>query len=386
MALHKSLLKDDIHSIVAFTYADEATRLAATGFVASDLYKVARQLSNSYLYLLVSISPIVWVDVGNAAVTGLNKVEVKIFKASPGTLNVGQAVYAASWNESVDRALCELAKADSFSTMPVCGIVSQQATDSVEGIITLLGVLHDLDTSSLVAGTPTYLSAATAGLVTTTPPSGPYVVQALGVCLKSHATQGHLGVNILSYRAIQYTTPPAALGSAACGTSNVASASDHVHAHGTQNGGTLHAAAGAEAGFMSAADKTKLDALVFGTGYQAAASDGRSTTTSDVFQDKTTLTTPALTGTYRIGWSAFVDHSTSSSSDEVQLYNVTDAVVVGVIFNWRPSINTERRSVSGFAEIVFTGAAKTFTIQYRSVSGTATAGIQAAKIELWRVS
>jgi len=387
MALHKSLLIGDIHSIVAFTYANETLRLAATGFVASDLYKIARQLDNGFMYLLVSVSPVVWVDVGNASVEQLNKVEIKIFKASSGTLAVGQAVYAASWDVATDHALCELAKANSASTMPVCGIVSQQATDSVEGKVLLLGILHDLDTSSLVAPDPTYLSAATAGLVTTTAPSGPYVVQALGVCLRSHATTGHLGVNILSYRAIQYTTPPASLGTAACGTSNQMSASDHVHAHGNQNGGTLHAAASAEAGFMSAADKTKLNGLGnFGRDYQSAASDGRSTTTSDVFQDKTTLTTPALTGTYRIGWTAVVDHSISSSSDEERLYNETDAAVVGATINWRPSISSEVRHVSGFAEIVFTGAAKTFKIQYRSVNGAATAAIQAAKIEFWRVS
>jgi hypothetical protein len=126
--------------------------------------------------------------------------------------------------------------------------------------------------------------------------------------------------------------------------------------------------------------------VVFGKNYQAAASDSRATTTSDVFQTKTTLTTPALTGTYRIGWTAVIDLSTSSSNVEAQLYNDTDAVIVGALIVWRGTINQERACVHGFSEITFTGAAKKFYIQYRSVNGTATAAIAAAKIELWRIS
>jgi hypothetical protein len=48
----------------------------------------------------------------------------------------------------------------------------------------------------------------------------------------------------------------------AAGTSTSFSAADHVHAHGSLGGGTTHAVAtGASAGFLSATDKTKLDAL-----------------------------------------------------------------------------------------------------------------------------
>lgn len=57
---------------------------------------------------------------------------------------------------------------------------------------------------------------------------------------------------------------PVSVGSAnAAGTATTIVRSDHVHAHGNQAGGTLHSAAttGA-AGFLSAADKTKLDGTV----------------------------------------------------------------------------------------------------------------------------
>ena len=68
-------------------------------------------------------------------------------------------------------------------------------------------------------------------------------------------------------------TTPAAVGTAAAGSSSLGSRSDHVHAHGDQAGGTLHADATTSVdGFMSAADKTKLDGmqagLQFGTRVQ----------------------------------------------------------------------------------------------------------------------
>lgn len=60
---------------------------------------------------------------------------------------------------------------------------------------------------------------------------------------------------------------PEDIGTADEGVAEEASRADHVHAHGNQLGGSLHAnvvAAGA-AGFMTGADKTKLDGMFMGT-------------------------------------------------------------------------------------------------------------------------
>jgi hypothetical protein len=57
-------------------------------------------------------------------------------------------------------------------------------------------------------------------------------------------------------------TAPMNVGVTNAGVSGAAARGDHVHAHGNQAGGSLHAVAtGATAGFMSATDKTKLDAI-----------------------------------------------------------------------------------------------------------------------------
>lgn len=61
------------------------------------------------------------------------------------------------------------------------------------------------------------------------------------------------------------STTPEDVGSAAVGAATTAARADHVHAHGDQAGGSLHAAATTvDAGFMSAADKSKLDGVAAG--------------------------------------------------------------------------------------------------------------------------
>jgi len=73
------------------------------------------------------------------------------------------------------------------------------------------------------------------------------------ILLDAPATQVVVGTDLSD-------TAPLPLGTAAAGTSVDGARADHVHAHGDQTGTTLHAAATTSAaGFMSGADKTKLD-------------------------------------------------------------------------------------------------------------------------------
>lgn len=52
------------HGIPNWQYADTAERLAATGFIASDVTKWARQLDDNTIWMLTDESPITWVQVG----------------------------------------------------------------------------------------------------------------------------------------------------------------------------------------------------------------------------------------------------------------------------------------------------------------------------------
>ncbi|MNX55070.1 hypothetical protein D3C86_858180 [compost metagenome] len=72
--------------------------------------------------------------------------------------------------------------------------------------------------------------------------------------------------------ALSDTAPPAIASAGAVGTAATAARGDHTHAHGNQGGGALHAAAtSSTAGFMPAADKTKLDGITLATAPTANA-------------------------------------------------------------------------------------------------------------------
>lgn len=124
---------------------------------------------------------------------------------------------------------------------------------------------------------------------------------------------------------------------------------------------------------------------IFGRDYQKASSAARSTTTSTTFQNKAQIVTPALTGTYRVAWSAIVDHSSTVNEVESRLYNVTDAADLTGTDIFQPKAALIRHSVGGVAEVVFAGASKTLEVQWR-VAGAGTAAIANAHVELWRVA
>jgi len=87
------------------------------------------------------------------------------------------------------------------------------------------------------------------------------------------------------------TTTPADIGTAAVGTGTTAARSDHVHGHGNQTGGSLHSIATTGTnGFMSSADKTKLDGIASGATNTALSS---STPASVGAQSAGTATTAA---------------------------------------------------------------------------------------------
>lgn len=93
------------------------------------------------------------------------------------------------------------------------------------------------------------------------------------------------------------TEAPVSVGTAnAEGTAQSFSRSDHVHAHGNQAGGSLHSVATTStAGFMSATDKTKLDALNTKSGRIAAV-----TFTGNPKKATVTFVTPFPSANYSV--------------------------------------------------------------------------------------
>jgi hypothetical protein len=100
--------------------------------------------------------------------------------------------------------------------------------------------------------------------------------------------------------------------------------------------------------------------------------------------NKLTLTTPALTGTFRIRWGALLDNTNVSSTTRARLWNNTAGAMLGQENVVRHGATTERQRVGGEYDVVFTGAAKTFILQF--MADTNTAGCSDAFLEFYRVS
>lgn len=127
------------------------------------------------------------------------------------------------------------------------------------------------------------------------------------------------------------------------------------------------------------------DAGEFGKDYQAAVSEGTSTTTSASFQTKVTLTTGALTGTYLVSWQAELTINSTIARFQARLYNNTDAAEL--CFHDAPAVTSGAyKLVSGFALVTFAGASKTLLLQYASQGGFSTVTIRRARMTLVKVS
>ncbi len=62
MSLHKNVSAADVHIAQSLVYADDTARLAATGFVAGDVGRLAFVTATKKLWALVGYSPIAWND------------------------------------------------------------------------------------------------------------------------------------------------------------------------------------------------------------------------------------------------------------------------------------------------------------------------------------
>lgn len=120
--------------------------------------------------------------------------------------------------------------------------------------------------------------------------------------------------------------------------------------------------------------------------YQSEIEVTRDTTSSTGLVTKIVMTTPALTGTYRVSWSCAVDMDTDTQIVGVQLSNITDGGTVGTARTRRLRNPGDRQTESSIGLVVFTGGVKQFRLQWLSGSAVAVAGISDAVIELWRVA
>jgi len=101
----------------------------------------------------------------------------------------GKVVYINGFDVTSGRPTVALAQADDVATADPVGITTSAMGDDVEGIVTTMGFLNDLDTSSFSEGDPIFLSTTTAGEFTNTKST---LVVPLGFVTKVDASTGQI--------------------------------------------------------------------------------------------------------------------------------------------------------------------------------------------------
>lgn len=135
--------------------------------------------------------PHVYDTQGNAIEITRDNVTI-VKNTSGGTINKGQVVYVTGSTGAVPTV--SLAKADSSATMPAFGIMYENASNNAFGRMLILGNLENFDLSAFSNGQLLYVSAATAGALTATPPAYPNFAQTIGTVLNNGVGNGVLDV------------------------------------------------------------------------------------------------------------------------------------------------------------------------------------------------
>lgn len=235
MAIHKDLKLSELHAVDAFQYPTQIAREAAA-VTAADIGKVAIQLDNESVWILVSVEPTVWEELTSKVLEGEVVAKTRRIIAGGGLTGDGDL--------SADRTLAVGSPPDGSIVVEAdwvrVGVISNTQHGNRGG-----GSLHAAATNA-VAG---FMSAEDKAKLDT--------VEAGATATPDPTNQ----------------TPQNVGASSVVGTSQELARADHVHGHGDQAGGALHAAVtGTEAGFMTPAQKTKLDGIEAGANNTALAS------------------------------------------------------------------------------------------------------------------
>lgn len=122
--------------------------------------------------------------------------------------------------------------------------------------------------------------------------------------------------------------------------------------------------------------------------HQHVSSDAQSDTTSTTYVNKLTLNIGALTGTYRIIWSAEVNTTSAGKPCGIRVENTTDVATLAEMEPYN-AVTGQWANASGHVEIVMAGVAKAIAIEFKAGSGggpPATASIRRARMSLQRVA
>lgn len=165
--------------------------------------------------------------------------------------------------------------------------------------------------------------------------------------------------------------------------------SNHGHSHGSRGGGSLHAVATTSvAGFMSAADKVKVDALpaLFGTQHQSKTVTTPGSTNSTTLVNFDTFSVTSIpAGTYKISW--YIRHNRSGGTGRSRFRIQLDGSDLVPLLEQGVTNAAEVLSSSGFRITTF-GSTSThsITLDFATTAAGVATQIQEYVVEIFRIS
>jgi len=132
---------------------------------------------------------------GNVTLPVGQAVTQRVSNTTGSNMSRGQVVRLAG--SQGNRTTVALAQAtDDTNSARTFGVTAEAINNNQSGFVMTEGLLMNLDTSTLTEGAIVWLSAATAGAMTTTRPTAPNHGVMVGLCVKSHASTGILLVKV----------------------------------------------------------------------------------------------------------------------------------------------------------------------------------------------
>jgi len=117
----------------------------------------------------------------------------RVFNNSGAQIDNGEVVRVTGYDATSGLPEVEKAIADNYVNAFAGGMMTHDVADGAEGEMTAAGIIHDMDTSGLVAGAPCFLDPSTAGALTQAQPDIPTV---MGLPLTSDAATGKFMVSV----------------------------------------------------------------------------------------------------------------------------------------------------------------------------------------------
>jgi hypothetical protein len=135
-------------------------------------------------------------DVDNdGVVDSAERTEIIVRNSTGSTLTKGTIVYLSGATGNRPNALRAQAHTEATSSKTI-GMVEADIPNNSDGYVATNGTLHNLDTSAFTAGDAVWLSATTAGGITSTVPAEPNHAVFVGYIVRSHPTQGRIVLHI----------------------------------------------------------------------------------------------------------------------------------------------------------------------------------------------